>query len=137
MGDKLRSMISSASERIQAAENEREAARRLEEKLMLDDYAERFKKMVQAALGSELLDALGSVTFDEGRLEPSMIFHREGREFRLKTVGNPPGLTQLEEVTQGGYSYTPMHPQINLVHQANAKDIFLDTLGKALRKRQR
>jgi hypothetical protein len=134
MDDKLRSLISKASERIKAIEDEREANRQVEERQRLDEDTERFKEIVKSTLGPEILEALGSVTFDEGRLEPSMSFQLEGRDFRLKTVGLPVGLAQLEEVTLGGFSYTPHHPQFNLVHQAHAKDLFLDTLGKALCK---
>ena len=134
MDDKLQSLISKASERIQAAENERQAKMQREEMQRFNENAERFKQIVETALGSEVMEALGPVTFDELVLEPSMSFQLGGRTFRLKSVAIPPGLAQVEEVTGGGVSYMPQNPQFNLVHEPNAKDIFLDTLGKALRK---
>jgi hypothetical protein len=137
MDDKLKSLISKASERVQAIDDERKANQQRQDRKMLEGYAERFKQIAEKALGSEVLEALGPVTFDEATIEPSMSFQLEGRDFRLKTVGVPPGLAQVEEVLQGGFSCAPQHPQFNLVHQANAKDIFLDILGKALGKQRR
>src|ERR1017187_9398116 len=120
MDDRLQSLISKATERIQAAKNDREADELRDETQKLKQNAERFKQIVQTALGPEILEALGPVTFDEALIQPAMRFERAGRTFQIKTVGGPVGLAQLEEVTQAGFSSVAHHIQFNLLRTADA-----------------
>jgi len=132
MNDKLKTLMSEANDRIAAAEKARESAQQQRDKQMLEENTLRFKKLVQEALGNDVLEALGTVNFEDGMIEPSMTFSQDSRQFSLKTVGLPPGLVQLEELLRGGFTRAPFHPQFSLV-QPTAKDAFLHALGQALR----
>jgi|SRR6266567_9229376 hypothetical protein len=132
MNDKLENLISQASGRVQAVENARTAEQRRRDVEEQEKDAADFKRMVETTLGADVMEAIGPVTFVQRFLAQAMTFHLEGRSFRLQQQTG--ALVQLEETENNEFSYRLLGHQFNLVHQGNAKDIFLNTLGNALKK---
>ena len=131
MNDKLKDLIAQASGRIEAANAEQEA----EKKRKVDDEREqdavRFKGYVVTALGQDVLEAIGPVTFNKNFLRQSMSFEQDSRHFRLEQVTG--ALVQFQETDAMQASYKMFGNQFNLSSNADSKDIFLRYLGAALK----
>jgi hypothetical protein len=123
MNDKLRDLVTQASNRVDAANSERQAASRRKQDDELENDAQIFRGKVETVLGKEVLDAIGPVTFHKSFMSNSMTFEQDSRNFRLHQVTGL--LMQLEE------DYRMFGNQFNL-NNHDAKDTFLHTLGSAL-----
>ena len=131
MDEKLKHLIAQASGRIEGinAERDAETGRREEDKMEQD--AANFRRYVEAALGQEILEAIGPVTFDKSALRQSMRFKQDSRTFRLQQQTE--ALVQLQETENQEFSYKILGHQFSLA-SSDAKDLFLHILGTALKK---
>ena len=132
MSDKLENLINQASGRVQAVENARTAEQQRRDAEEQERDAVTFKRTVETTLGAGVLEAIGPVSFVQRFLAQAMTFHVDGRSFRLQQQTG--ALVQLEETENSEFSYRTLGPQFNLVHNEDAKDTFLNTLGNALKK---
>ena len=132
MNDKLKGLINQASGRVQAVENERTAEQQRRDAEEQEKAAATFKRMVETTLGADVLEEIGPVIFVQRFLAQAMTFHVEGHSFRLRQQTG--ALVQLEETENSEFSYRTLGHQFNLVHNEDAKDIFLNTMGNALKK---
>ena len=131
MNDKLENLINQASGRVQAVENARTTEQQRREAEEQERDAATFKRTVETTLGAGVLEAIGPVTFVQRFLAQAMTFHVDGRSFRLRQQTG--ALMQLEETENNEFSYRMLGHQFNL-HNEDAKDTFLNTLGNALKK---
>jgi hypothetical protein len=131
MNNKLENLIKQASGRVQAVEDARTADQQRRDAEEREKDAATFKRTVEATLGADVLEVIGTVTFVQRFLAQAMTFHVAGRSFRLQQQTG--ALVQLEETENNEFSYRILGKQFNL-HNDDAKDTFLSTLGNALKK---
>lgn len=124
MDDKLKDLIAGATANVQATEKARTAAIRQAD---LDRAAKdraKFYAAIQSALGPDVLASLGPLTYKDDFLTNAMHFTVNGKAFKVQQVTGT--LANLEMPT------AKTHLLQFQLQNPDAKDSFLDALGKAL-----
>jgi hypothetical protein len=125
MDEKLKDLINEATGRLQTGKDKQDEERHRSQLELEAKARAAFKSAVERMLGADVLAAIGPVDFDQGSwLTEEMRFVKGGRQFRLVQVTGD--LVNFEV----GTGSTPLI-QFNL-NNADAKDRFLQTLGKEL-----
>lgn len=124
MDDKLKDLIAGGTANVQATEKARtDAIRKADLDMAASDRA-KFYAALQSALGPDVLASLGPLTYKDDFLTNAVHFTVDGKRFKVQQVTGT--LANLE---------TPSE-KISLLQfqllNPDAKDRFLDALGKAL-----
>jgi hypothetical protein len=127
MGDKLTNLISGANTRLQNVEAERTNAMRQRDNEMAAKDRAKFYAALQSGLGPDILASLGPLTYKDEFLANAVHFAVGGRPFKVQQVTGT--LANLEIPTGSGRILAQFQLQ-----SPDAKDRFLEALGKALSK---
>jgi hypothetical protein len=128
MNDKLKHLIATASERLEAAEAERQMQRKESEEELDKHLTAAFKRHVEDALGEEVLEAIGPISYQGMGRSNEMIFEQEGHKFRLKQVTDTLVNFEVYSLFDGKHA---SKLQFNLRNE-DARGRFLQALGKAI-----
>jgi hypothetical protein len=127
MNAKLKDLIAQAAERMQAVEDKQLKERNRIQREADEKAASAFKGHIERALGSDVLAAIGPISFDSKYSHSqAMLFEQGERKFRVQQQTGE--LVNLELEMDNGYSVLI---QFNL-NNADSRDRFLLALGAAL-----
>lgn len=127
MNENLKDLIKEANREVDAEIADRDAQERRNMEARNEKEAAIFRERVELALGREVLQAVGPVTFHKTFLSQSMTFTQSDQTFRLQHVTE--GLVQLENADVKGKL---LGHQFNLKNPTAKRD-FLHILGDALK----
>jgi hypothetical protein len=130
MNDKLSQLIADATSRTDAAKAKKEDERRQRDLEAEQRDTALFRRQVENAFGSDILEAIGPFDYGRNIYSRHMTFQQGSRFFRVSQVSG--ALVQVEETNDTGGSYKMCGHQFNLTN-TDAKDSFLTILGEALK----
>jgi hypothetical protein len=125
MDDILKDLIAGSTANVQATEKVHTDARIKADLDMAAKDRAKFYAAIQSALGSDVLASLGPLTYHDSFLTNAMHFTVDGKLFKVEQASGT--LANLEMPS----AERPHLLQFQL-QRSDAKDRFLDALGKAL-----